>query len=214
MGIIYKAQNTVTGHIYIGSTTKSLESRINDHLQKSQKKVGYKFQEAIGTYGPEAFSWEIIDSASTINDLANKEIYYINYFNSFIDGYNSDRGGGFKKEIHQFDLAGNLLYTYNSLEEASNSVETGKKDISRACWSANHLHKGHYWSFNTTENVLDTISDQRKKKVAQLSLNEELIQIFPSASQASRSTGISKTCITRCCRKERENSGGYIWKYI
>ena len=36
---------------------------------------------------------------------------------------------------------------------------------------------------------------------------------YNSASEASRKTGISKTCITRCCRGERKNSGGYIWEY-
>ncbi|WP_016988899.1 GIY-YIG nuclease family protein [Flavobacterium sp. ACAM 123] len=33
--IIYKAENTQTGEIYIGATTKSLEERKQDHIQKA-----------------------------------------------------------------------------------------------------------------------------------------------------------------------------------
>ena len=46
--IIYKAVNTITDEVYIGATTKSIEERKQDHIQKANKKVGGYFQEAIG----------------------------------------------------------------------------------------------------------------------------------------------------------------------
>jgi hypothetical protein len=55
--------------------------------------------------------------------------------------------------------------------------------------------------------------DLRKKTVNQISLKGEFIACYESASEASRKTGVSKTCITRCCRKEREHSGGFLWEY-
>lgn len=36
-GIIYKVINTKTDQVYIGTTTKSIDERKNDHLQKSNK---------------------------------------------------------------------------------------------------------------------------------------------------------------------------------
>ena len=40
------------------------------------------------------------------------------------------------------------------------------------------------------------------------------IEEFDSISHASRIKGLSKTCIARCCRGEREQTGGFLWKYI
>ena len=56
--IIYKVVNTITDEVYIGATTKSIEERKADHLQKSRKKVGSCFQESIATYGADTFKWE------------------------------------------------------------------------------------------------------------------------------------------------------------
>ncbi len=36
---------------------------------------------------------------------------------------------------------------------------------------------------------------------------------YKSVADASKETGISKTCISRACRGERENSGRYRWEY-
>jgi hypothetical protein len=57
-------------------------------------------------------------------------------------------------------------------------------------------------------------SDIRRKAVNKISLDGNLIDSYESASEASRITGISKTCIARCCRGERESSGGFIWRYL
>jgi group I intron endonuclease len=102
MGEIYKVTNTHTGEIYIGATRKSINERKIDHIQKASNGVGGHFQQAIGTYGPEAFSWEQIDTAENLNDLAEKETYYIIHYKSKENGYNENRGGGFKKTIYQY----------------------------------------------------------------------------------------------------------------
>ena len=210
--IIYKATNVFTGEMYIGATSISVEIRKRDHIQKADNGLGHKFQEAIGTYGPEAFLWEQIDTASTIDELAQKEIKYIEEFNSFESGYNSDKGGGIKKTIYKYNLDGSLNSTYESLTDAGKSVNVRKQDISRACWSINHTLGGYLWSYEYIEPFIPKM-DNRKKEVLQYSLNGNLLVKYVSASEASRKTGISKTCITRCCRGEREHSVGFIWKY-
>ncbi|MBA4155817.1 NUMOD1 domain-containing DNA-binding protein [Flavobacterium sp.] len=210
--IIYKVTNILNNECYVGATTKTLEERKIDHLQKSEKNVGSYFQEAIGTYGPEAFLWEQIDTASTIDELAQKEIQYINQYNSFEEGYNSDKGGGFKKTIYKYNLNGSLNSTYESLTDAGKSVNVRKQDISRACWSINHTLGGYLWSYEYIEPFIPKM-DNRKKEVLQYSLNGNLLAKYVSASEASRKTGVSKTCITRCCRGEREHSRGFIWEY-
>lgn len=211
--IIYKVINTETNEIYIGATRNSIDERKNDHIQKSDNGKGYKFHNAISTYGANAFRWEQIDTASTNNELASKEIKYISEYDTLENGYNSDKGGGFKKIIYRYNLNGSLNSTFEDLTVASNTINVRKQDISRACWSVNHALGGYLWSYEFKEKFIPD-SDNRKKEVLQYCLDGKLLARYISASEASRKTGISKTCITRCSRGEREQSGGFLWKYI
>ena len=106
-----------------------------------------------------------------------------------------------------------LVAEYNSLEEAGESVEAHKNSIAKACCGENRSCKGFYWSYTLTEPFIIE-GDLRKKKVVQYDLEANLIAQFESVAEASKITGVSKTCISRCCRGERDNSGGYKWKYL
>jgi hypothetical protein len=212
--IIYKVIHRGSGKVYVGATSKSLEERKADHIQKANKEVGSYFQEAIGTYGPEAFSWEQIDTANDINGLAKKEKQYILQYNSFENGYNQDSGGGFQKNVYQYNSTnGTLIAVYDSLESAASAADASRKSISNTCLGQNRTCKGFYWSYTLTEPFVIE-GDLRKKKVVQYDLEGNQIAIFESAAEASRNKKVSKTCISRCCRGERGQTGGFLWKYI
>ncbi|MBC8767357.1 GIY-YIG nuclease family protein [Arenibacter sp. BSSL-BM3] len=212
--IIYKATFIETGQVYIGATGKSLEERMQDHVQKSNKGLGGYFQEAIGTYGPEAFAWEQIDTANDVNEMAAKEKRYIMEYNSNVNGYNSDCGGGVQKNVYQYNMdEGKLVGFYDSLEKAAEAVNSSRKSISNACLGYNVTCRGFYWSYDYTEPFIPD-KDQRKKEVCQFKTDGELVAKYISVADAAKETGISKTCIARCCRGEREQSGGFIWKYV
>lgn len=211
-GVIYRATNTKNGLMYIGASTKPLKQRKIDHLQKANNDIGYKFHEAIKEFGSDTFIWEEIDTANSMNDLATKEKYWISYYNSKENGYNSDSGGGFKKKVYQYDSQGNFLAEYDCLQSAGNSVNAEAKSISSACLGYNVSCKGYFWSYNHTETYL--LKDTRKKEVVQYDLDGNFIKKFNSVADASKETGISKTCISRCCRNERPSTGGYTWNYL
>jgi hypothetical protein len=101
-GIIYKATNIKTNKIYIGQTKSKLEARIGSHL-RSSKKGKSAFQKALRKYGKEGITWEIIDNASDVYSLNNKEIYWISYYNSIVpNGYNICTGGNNKEVTEEF----------------------------------------------------------------------------------------------------------------
>ncbi len=213
-GIIYKVENTKNGLIYIGATTHSIHQRKLDHTERANREEQGKFYKAISTYGTDAFSWEQIDTANSIDELAQKEQSYIVEYNSKEKGYNSSIGGELKKTVYQYKLDdGGLVGKHDCLENASNAINATKQDISRACLSVNNTYGGYYWSYELKE-PFEPSKDCRKKEVYQLSLQGYLLASFSSVSEASRQTGISKTCISRVCRGERKYSGGYIWKYV
>lgn len=210
--IIYKVTCTVTNEVYVGATSRSIEERKKDHEQKAENGVGSYFQNAIATYGPDAFTWEQIDTANSVDELAQKERTYVFKFKSFEHGFNGDQGGGLQKSIHQYGLDKIYLNTFSSLEQAAEVVEGKEKSISNACLGYNLTYRGFYWSYLKNDSYVG-IPDRRKKKVIQFTLLGNTIASFDSVVEASLKTGISKTCIARCCRGERQHSGGFRWEY-
>lgn len=211
MNKIYRIWNNLTGESYIGSTTKEIELRLQDHLRKSAKKVDNKFHKAIENFGSQAFEIELLDEVETTDELAQKEIHYIEAYNTMKNGYNSDRGGGFKKTIYQFEL-NNLepIAKYDTLEEAGNSVNASRKTISNACLGSLKSAKGFLWSY-TPE--YPEVEDKRSKIVYQYDLDGLLLATFSSARQASKQLGVGLSSITRCCRGERRQTSGYKFSY-
>ena len=212
--IIYKAENELNGMVYIGATTLSLDLRKADHEQKANNDSGHYFHEAISTYGTDAFDWKEIDSARSIDELAQKEKQYILEFKSKGDGYNTDSGGGFKKTVYQYSTEdGSLINTYDKLESAAIAINANKQRISSACLSVNKTFGGYFWSYEYKEPFKPN-KDSRKKKVLYYNFNDEIVQEFDSVAEASRKTGVFKSCIAKFCRGERKPPDGYCWEYI
>jgi group I intron endonuclease len=212
MMIVYKVTNEENGKIYIGGTTKSIEERKKDHIKKSKKGKSYLFQNAIATHGPDAFNWQQIDTATSIDELAQKEKAYVLKYNSKEDGYNQSEGGEIQKTVYQYDVStGMLVNKYSSLSIAGAKFNLTKQDLSKVCLSVNKLSKGSVWCYSST--FPTDLKDHRKKVVQQLTLDGTLITEYKSVSEASKLTGFNKTSIAKVCRGERQSCGGYNWMY-
>lgn len=92
VGIIYIAQNTVNGKLYIGQTTKPLGTRKQGHLADS-KRYDTNFYRAIKKYGWDSFEWKILYDNVPINKLNAVETWSIANYDSYHKGYNSTPGG-------------------------------------------------------------------------------------------------------------------------
>lgn len=94
-GIIYKITCTKTNKVYIGQTIRTMESRFERHLKDAEKSKNPKihFQRAIKKYGRDFFKIEKIDEAETQQELNEKEKYWIKFYNSVVNGYNTAEGG-------------------------------------------------------------------------------------------------------------------------
>lgn len=96
MGIIYKV-TFPNQKYYIGQTMRTLEKRKKEH-EWTYLKRNTAFYNAIRKYGWDSLMWETIDEADTREELNQKEIYWIKYYNSCVlsknsNGYNSTYGG-------------------------------------------------------------------------------------------------------------------------
>ena len=158
----------------------------------------------------ENITFEVIASAETLSELAKKERYFIEKYDSFNNGYNSDRGGGFKKPIYQYNLSGELISTFEDLGGAANAVNAYSSSISHSCIGDTKTCKGFYWSYSST---FEEVYDCRKKSVNQFDLENNLINTFYSISDASKVSEVNKSSIAKCCRGERKKAGNFIWKF-
>jgi hypothetical protein len=92
IGLIYKVTNLLNNKVYIGQTIQSLKERKRQHYKFAKKRHNYKFSNALNKYTTDSFLWEIIEDNILIENLNDKEVYYINLYNSYNKGYNSTPG--------------------------------------------------------------------------------------------------------------------------
>lgn len=92
--LIYKVSNNANGKSYIGKTEKTIELRRALHLASAKQNSKFAFHRALNKYGYENFEWTLLDTADNLEDLNQKEKYYISLFETFgPNGYNMTAGG-------------------------------------------------------------------------------------------------------------------------
>lgn len=87
---IYKITNKETGKSYIGQSN-DINRRIKEH-QTVGKKSRIPVDIAIQKYGKDNFLYEVIEECN-IEELNQRETYWIQYFNTVNNGYNCNIGG-------------------------------------------------------------------------------------------------------------------------
>lgn len=91
---IYKVTNTKNGKFYIGKTTDSIEQRWKRHIEDAiSGRLDTHFARAIRKWGKDSFIIEEIDTATNEEELNQKEIYWIAFYDSAKKGYNKTDGG-------------------------------------------------------------------------------------------------------------------------
>lgn len=88
MGLIYMYRNKLNDKKYIGQTSRSLNARHWQHLHSD-----YYIDRALKKYGVENFELIILEDNIPNEQLNEKEMYYIEKYDSYINGYNLTIGG-------------------------------------------------------------------------------------------------------------------------
>ena len=211
-GIIYKA-TFPNGKVYIGQTTKDLEMRKKRHYAQMKSSIKDKkddsvLMRAFKKYGFEKVKWEIIDTAFTKEELNQKEIYWINFYKSYIkfensNGYNSTLGG---------DSPGNKLMNLNDkqLYECGLEIKQGKskKYIKEKYHLTDssylEISRGKRWSFYTKIAPFDEHIDESNTVVNRYQV-DKIIFLFKhkqTIKDISKEIGISYNTIVKILKGE------------
>jgi len=135
------------------------------------------------------------------------------------DNYNGSLLTG--KKVYQYDLSGNFIKTFHNSNQAY--LKTGIKDsnILRCCNNPNgygvKTAGNYFWSFYKYKKYpfkyIKNWRELKGKPVLQFNTNNELINEYFTARQASKITGVSYKKISACCNNRQKTAGGFIWKF-
>ena len=206
MGIIYIIKNTINEIVYIGQTNRTLEIRWKEYL-RHYKRGDQAIYAAMRKYGIENFFVEKIEECEE-DRLDEREIYWIQKYNSFNNGYNSTLGGRFEgfatDQINKVLLLWEQGYTVNKIvEQTSLNVETVR----------GYLNKNNIDHNQIRARANKAIAKSKSKPVFQYDKNNNFIKEWPSTMEAERILGINHRNISAVCNGKRKTAGNYIWTY-
>lgn len=94
MPYIYKITNKLNNKSYIGKTTLSINERWKQHCSDYKRRRNEKrpLYSAMEKYGIENFEIEEVEECS-FEKVDEREIFWIEFFDTFSNGYNATRGG-------------------------------------------------------------------------------------------------------------------------
>lgn len=93
-GVIYKITNNINNKVYIGQTVQKIQNRFYQHCATncSEAVKNMAIHRAIHKYGKTTFTMEVLESCPK-KMLDEREKFWINYYDSYNNGYNSTLGG-------------------------------------------------------------------------------------------------------------------------
>jgi group I intron endonuclease len=235
---IYSITNKLNGKRYIGQTYnfKYRWMRHRSYLKHNTEHNAH-LQNAWNKYGAENFEFEIIERCK-FEQLDEREIYWINYYDSKNAGYNFADGGlgckGYKhtdeeiakmrmiqnpEPIVMLDLNGEYIRTFVSAGEACDFLsKKSTSGIKRCCEKDKYkkaygyiwIYEKDYKSGNIDWNYYLSKNKNLPKPVLQYNFNMELIKEYASAYDTSRK-GFNSATVSAACNGKYDTYKGYIW---
>lgn len=206
---IYKITNKITGKSYIGqsvniairwsahkSVSRSIETLDGNDLHKDMLELGIN-----------NFSFDILEE-TTVDKLDEREIYWIQYYNTYYDGYNQTMGGN-----------GNIRLDYNKIELLWQQGMTSKEISQILNYSQNTVNSALTNLNITTDekrqrshNLITAAYTPYQRAVVKLNPEtNEIIETFDSVSAAAKSLGITRASFREGVQKHNNIYKDYKW---
>lgn len=209
---VYCIENVINNKKYIGCSTQ-IKVRWQNHkrLLKANKHENCHLQEEYNQYGENAFDYYIIEECP-VDNLTEREIYWIKYFDSKNSGYNlTDGGGGLS----------------NPPDDIKKKISEGLKGEKNGMYGV-HLKgalNGNYGRHHS-DSAKKKMSESKKKLRGVKSPHRRPVQastgeIFPIMLEAVKWAGLQDgSSIGKCCKGVSKTAGRHpitneplTWKY-
>lgn len=152
MTYIYTITNQVNQKMYVGLTRKDNPyERWKKHIDDSKYRPEYPIHKAIKKYGVDNFKFRVIEECND-NIAEEREIHYIQKYNSFYQGYNATLGGRIRydtesKPISRYSKSGEIIDHFASVRDASIAVNGDEGAIGKCANGKRFSAYGYRWSW-------------------------------------------------------------------
>lgn len=205
---IYKLTNILNNKIYIGLTTETISERCRKRIAEAKYKESRNsyILNAIRKHGSEVFKVEQLDTANTLEELQQKEIFYIQQYNSTDRniGYNLTKGG-----------EGNLgLKMSDETKEKIRQKHLGIKWSDDRKLKHSELLKSKNIDYSKGKENCRIYNLKACKKVGKFDVDNKLVKIYNTIAEASKYENVSRSTIQQRIKKKDKLFNGFIYRVI
>ncbi len=123
--------------------------------------------------------------------------------------------------VDKYDTDHKFIETFNTLSDAGKSIGTSGPIICKYA-TQGILYRNFYWKVRESPDRTDNLKlgcEANKKKVAQYTLDHQLVATYPSFSEAARAIDGCVSYLSRCADerekyKNHQTHKGFIWKLV
>ena len=204
--IVYKITNDVNDKVYIGRTAFTLKKRFAEHKNEATKdKIHRPIYDAMREIGTDHFQITEIETVETEQEANEREMFWIDYYNSVLDGYNTTLGG-VGKHYADYDAI------YNLWQQGKSSIM-----IQQELKYDQHTIKVALESFGvTSKEIIQRRDKSFGNKVEMLDKSTgTVLQTFDTITDAHAFLDKKRSGhITQICQGKRKQAYGYKWRYV
>lgn len=185
---IYCIENLVNGKKYVGQSI-DIYYRWKEHIDALNKGEHYNvhLQRSWNLYGQENFKFSIVEKCS-VEELNQKEMFYVDKFDAYHNGYNQTRGGD-----------GSVGYRHE------------KAVIEKMC----QIQQQRFKDIKNRE-VLRDAHEFESKPIYQIDFNGNIVQEWQSVNWAAKALNLQVVAICNALkhRQRKKTYAGYVWVYV
>ena len=233
--IVYQTVNKVNNKIYIGvhGTYKDdfdgyIGCGVDIFRPSTYLNPKTPFQYAVKKYGIKNFIRTTIKEFNNMEDAYKLEEELVNKdFLKREDVYNLAKGGQFhaenanpKKEVHMYDLDGNYIRSFDSVNEAAITINPNAKNgshISRAIKSG-YVYQQYQWSYEKLPFMKKRAAKKPKSfntinspKVGRFDKEGNLLETYKNLTECRKA---GYTNANKVLQGERDFCKGFTFKYL
>lgn len=200
MGYIYVIKNHINSKKYVGKTTRTVEIRFKEHLNNIYERNNCLYL-AMRKYGKENFYAEELEKCD--NEILDiREKYWIEYFDTYKQGYNETLGG-----------EGMPLINYDERLKEYLNQNLSIRDISKITGISTNSISAYYNTIFSKEEIKNKankiIGSKNSTIIEQYDLNGNFIKEYPSLKSIPN---ICHRNISDVLNRRRRSAGGFLWK--